>query len=479
MQLSRKIKMSTSTQRNHQQNNTPFPQGFIWGTASSSYQIEGAAEEDGKGPSVWDEFCRTAGAIKSGDTGETACDHYHLYGDDVRLIKAVGAKAYRFSISWPRVLPSGLGKPNAAGIDFYSKLVDRLLESGIEPWVTLFHWDFPLALFKKGGWLRRESADWFAEYTGVVVDALSDRVSHWITLNEPKCFIGLGHQTGNHAPGLKLPFKEVLLAAHHTLLAHGKSVAAIRARAKTLPTVGVAPDCVVRFPATESEADVNAARKAMFMISEKNVVNNNWFSDAMVLGQYPEDAVSLFGGDMPVIRPGDMETIGQPLDFFGINIYFATRVRAGADGTPEPIPRPAGYPATTMDWEVTPEALFWGPKFFHERYKLPLIITENGMSNCDWVGLDGKVHDPQRIDFANRYLRELSRSIKDGVDCRGYFYWSVLDNFEWSEGFARRFGLVHVDYATQKRTIKDSGFWFKEIVESNGAAIFEISEGRK
>jgi beta-glucosidase len=451
---------------------TPFPPNFIWGTAASSYQIEGAVEEDGKGLSVWDEFCRVKGAIKSGESGDIACDHYHRSGEDIRLLKEIGVKAYRFSISWPRMLPEGIGRPNARGIAFYADLVDHLLENGIEPWITLFHWDYPRALFKKGGWLCRESADWFAEYAKIAVDALSDRVSHWITINEPKCFIGLGHQTGYHAPGLKLSFPEVLLAAHHTLLGHGKAVATIRARAKTRPTIGVAPDSFVKFPATESEADVLAARDAMFRISEKNVVNNNWFSDPMVLGRYPENGVALFGKDMPVIQSGDMEIIRQPLDFLGINIYQGVRIMAGADGAGVPVAQTAGCPGTTMGWAVSPQALYWGPKYFYERYKLPLIITENGMSNGDWVHLDGKVHDPQRIDFVNRYLREFARAIHDGVDGRGYFSWSILDNFEWSEGYEKRFGLVHVDYATQKRTIKDSGYWFKEVIESNGEVLF-------
>jgi beta-glucosidase len=370
------------------------------------------------------------------------------------------------------MLPEGIGKPNAKGIAFYSALVDRLLDNGIEPWITLFHWDYPLALFKKGGWLSRESADWFAEYTRIVVDALSDRVSRWITMNEPRCFIGYGHHTGMHAPGLKLTFPEVLLASHHALLAHGNAVATIRAYAKTRPCIGVAPDSFVKIPATDTDADVKAARESMFRIIEKNVFNNNWFTDPMILGQYPGEAVSLFGSDMPGIRPGDMESICQPLDFLGVNIYQGAYVKAGVDGAPQLCPPVPGTPTTTMEWKVTPQALYWGPKFFYDRYRLPIYITENGMSNGDWVHLDGRVHDPQRIDFVNRYLREYARAIRDGVDGRGFFHWSFLDNFEWADGFAKRFGLVHVDYATQKRTVKDSGHWFKLVVESNGGVIF-------
>ena len=455
---------------------TQFPKNFIWGAAASSYQIEGAAQEDGKGLSVWDEFCRKEGTIKSGETGEIACDHYHRFRQDVRLLKEIGVKAYRLSISWPRVLPEGIGTPNAKGIAFYSNLIDCLLEHGIEPWITLFHWDYPLALFKKGGWLCRESADWFAQYARVVVDALSDRVSHWMTINEPKCFIGFGHQTGYHAPGLKLSFPEVLLAAHHALLGHGKAVAAIRADAKTAPVIGVAPDSFVKFPATETDADIRAARKSMFAVNAKNVFNNNWFSDPMVLGRYPEDGVALFGGDMPPVPAGDWEIIRQPLDFFGINIYQGMAIRAGADGAPQPLPPIPGRPLTTMEWGVTPQALYWGPRFFYERYHLPIVITENGMADCDWVHADGRVRDPQRIDFVNRYLKEYARAIQDGVDGRGYFYWSIVDNFEWADGYAKRFGLAHVDYATQNRTIKDSGQWYREVIESNGAIIFKNGE---
>jgi beta-glucosidase len=445
-----------------------FPDNFIWGSAASSYQIEGAAQAGGKGLSVWDEFCRKEGAVVHGESGEIACDHYHRYQEDVRLLREIGVSAYRISISWPRVLPEGIGKSNPAGIAFYSALIDELLACGIEPWITLFHWDFPLALFRKGGWLNRESADWFAGYTRVVVEALSDRVSHWMTLNEPKCFIGYGHQTGYHAPGLKLQFPEVLLAGHHALLAHGKAVANIRAYAKTNPIIGVAPDSFVHFPATESSEDISAARTSMFAITQKNVFNNNWFSDPMVLGKYPEDGVALFGSDMPRIKDGDMAIIRQPLDFFGINIYQGSGVRAGEDGNPAVVHHEPGHPRTAMGWAMTPQALYWGPKFYYERYHLPVIITENGMANCDWVQEDGKVHDPQRIDFMVRYLAEYARAIGDGVDGRGYFYWSILDNFEWSDGYDKRFGLVHVDYKTQKRTVKDSGGWYREVIKRGG-----------
>jgi beta-glucosidase len=448
-----------------------FPKIFVWGTAASSYQIEGAVDEGGRGQSVWDEFCRREGTVARHENATVACDHYHRFREDVALLREIGVRAYRFSIAWPRVLPGGVGKPNLAGLDFYSALVDLLLENGIEPWVTLFHWDYPLALFNKGGWLVRESADWFAEYTRVAVDALSDRVSHWMTLNEPRCFIGYGHQTGYHAPGLKCAVPELLLAAHHALLAHGKAVATIRAFAHAKPVIGVAHDSFVHYPVTGSEADLSAARQSIFAVSRKDVFNNSWFSDPMILGRYPADGVALFGSDMPAIAPGDMAAIRQPLDFFGINIYQGIGVRAGASGAPEPVPHPPGYPSTAMGWPITPPALYWGPTFYYERYRLPIVITENGMAGDDRVQADGRIRDPGRIDFIRRYLSEYARAIADGVDGRGYFYWSIMDNFEWAEGYAKRFGLVHVDYETQKRTIKDSGEWYARVITSGGAGI--------
>ncbi|MBN2035428.1 MAG: beta-glucosidase [Chitinispirillaceae bacterium] len=448
-----------------------FPKDFIWGAAASSYQIEGAAYEDGKGLSVWDRFCKQQGAVAHGESGDLACDHYHRFREDVRLLKEIGVSAYRLSLSWPRILPEGTGKTNPAGIAFYSALIDELLDSGIEPWITLFHWDYPLALFEKGGWLKRESAEWFADYTRVAVDALSDRVTHWITLNEPRCFIGYGHQTGYHAPGLKLEFSGVLRAGHHALLAHGKAVAAIRAHAKTAPVVGVAPDSFVMFPDTSDPADVDAARRAMFTITAKNVFNNCWFSDPMVLGRYPEQGVAFFGKDMPSCEPADMEIIRQPLDFFGINIYEGRAVRAAKDRTPEMVPALPGRPITAKEWHVAPQALYWGPMFYHERYLLPLVVTENGLANCDWVHRDGRVHDPQRIDFMARYLTEYARSLRDGVKGLGYFHWSIMDNFEWADGYDKRFGLVHVDYGTRKRTVKDSGYWYRDVIRTNGAGI--------
>lgn len=448
-----------------------YRKDFVWGAASASYQVEGAAYEDGKGLSVWDMMSRQPGQIWEGNSGDVSCDHYHRYAEDARLMGEIGLKGYRLSISWPRVMPEGTGTVNEKGLAFYDRLIDALLEKGIQPWVTLFHWDYPYTLFRRGGWLNRDSSDWFAEYTKVVVDRLSDRVSHWMTLNEPQVFIDAGHRTGRHAPCLRLVFPDVLVAAHNSLLAHGKAVQVIRSRAKAKPTIGAAPVGVTSYPVTHDPRDVEAARRRMFSIVEKDCSNNTWFADPMVLGRYPEDGIALFGKDLPDVPAKDMDTICQPLDFYGVNIYRGQPVRAAGDGSIELVSASDNPALTTMEWHVTPEALYWGPRFLFERYKLPLVITENGMANCDWVHTDGKVHDPQRIDFMTRYLGELKRATDDGVDVRGYFLWCATDNFEWAHGFSQRFGLIYVDFVTGKRVLKDSALWYKDLIATNGAKL--------
>ena len=448
-----------------------FPEGFVWGAASASYQIEGGAREHGRGDSVWDVFCRQLGLVVGGHSGEKACDHVHRFVEDVALMREMNLRAYRFSIAWPRVMPQGRGEVSQAGLGFYDRLVDELLAAGITPWATLFHWDFPQALFHAGGWLNRDSASWFADYAAVVVDRLSDRVRHWITINEPQIYIGLGHHDTKHAPGIKYPFSQALLASHHTLLAHGRAVQVIRARAKTSPSVGWAPVGKVDVPATESKADIDAARASTMKGTERQFFTNTWFGDAVVFGRYPEDALKAFGPDAPTPRAGDMETIGQPIDFYGLNIYSGGRVRAGDGGAPVTVDHGVGHPRNALSWPIVPESLRWGPRFIHERYGVPVVITENGMTNLDWVHADGRVHDPQRIDYTRRYLLELHKAIGDGADIRGYFHWSVMDNFEWAEGYKDRFGLIHVDYQTLRRTIKESGRWYAKVIASNGTSL--------
>jgi beta-glucosidase len=445
-----------------------FPDGFKWGVATSSYQIEGATQQDGKGPSVWDMFCRKPGVTWRGHHGDVACDHYHRYRDDVALMQRIGVQAYRFSICWPRVLPDGVGTVNAPGLAFYDSLVDALLEAGITPYVTLFHWDYPLALYRRGGWLNRDSADWFAEYVQVVVRALSDRVRHFMTLNEVQVFVIGGHHDAWHAPGDGLQLREVLLAGHHALLAHGRAVQAIRANARIPAQVGFAPVGIVKLPASTRSQDMEAARRAMFSVTERRGWNNTWWMDPVFCGHYPEDGLKLYGADAPRPTPSDLEIISEPLDFFGVNIYQGWKVRAGVEGEPEEVEFPPGYPITGFDWPVTPEALYWGPRFIYERYRVPLLIAENGLSCRDWVSLDGRVHDPQRIDFVTRYLRQLHQAILEQVPIWGYFYWSLLDNFEWADGYKQRFGLVHVDFSSQERILKDSAHWYRELIASHG-----------
>ncbi len=449
-----------------------YPEGFVWGAAAAAYQIEGAAYEDGKGLCIWDVFCRKKGAIWQGHTGDVACDHYHRFRDDVDLMQQIGIRAYRFSISWPRLLPEGTGAVNQAGVDFYDRLIDALLAAGIRPYVTLFHWDYPYELFCRGGWLNGESSDWFAEYAALVTDSYSDRVSDWMTLNEPNGFMRAGYRAGFHAPGLTLGVTEYLRAIHNVLLSHGKAVQAIRAGARSAPSVSsVHAASNVKIPDSDSDLDVAAARRAMFSLTsavpEENASFDSWWLDPIYLGGYPEDGLAVFEPYLPEIGQADMEIIHQPLDAFCFNNYRGQVVRAGSDG-PEQVDAPLGASLVASSWSVTPDALYWGPRFYQERYGLPIMITENGMSAMDWVATDGLVHDPQRIDFLRRYLLALRRACADGVDVRAYFHWSILDNFEWSAGYKERYGLIFVDYSTQERILKDSAHWYRDVIASNG-----------
>lgn len=446
-----------------------FTNGFVWGTATSAYQIEGAASLDGRGPSVWDTFARTAGNTFDGHTGDVACDHYHRFREDVAIMKAMGLQAYRFSISWSRIMPDGTGAVNEKGLAFYEALVDELLRAGIAPWVTLFHWDYPQALYDRGGWLNPESPEWFGQYTAAVVDRLSDRVTNWITLNEPQCFIAGGPESAPIAPAGRIPLAQQLQATHHAMIAHGVGVDAIRGHARKQPHVGWAPVGVVCMPASDRPEDVDAARRATLGIWRKDLWNNSWYADAVLKGCYPEDGLKLYHGMLPAMRAADFERMRRPIDFYGLNIYSGTPVRAGANGAIEVAPRPAGYARTAFNWPLDPHSLYWGPRFIHERYGLPIYITENGLSGHDWVHDDGAVHDAFRIDFLRSYLRELRRACSSGVDIRGYFQWSLMDNFEWAEGYRQRFGLVHVDFQTLKRTPKDSAAWYRTVIEANGA----------
>jgi beta-glucosidase len=456
---------------------TLFPSDFTWGVTTSAFQWEGAAREDGKGPSDWDMFTRKPGAILGGDQLDVACDGYHRFEEDVALMKQFGVRAHDLSIAWSRALPEGVGTPNEKGLDFYDRFVDANLAVGIEPWVTFYHWDLPLALYRRGGWLNRDIADWFADYATLVVDRLSDRVSHWVTFEEPESIIWSGYGIGEDAPGDRLALSEVAQAAHNLLRSHGKAVQAIRASTKQAAKIGAAPGASVRMPASDSPADLDAARAAMFSVPRKDVANNVWWSDPMFLGRYPEDGLDLFGADGPQIRAGDMETIAQPLDFYGVTMYSGSSLQASANGGFDQMRHPPGVQMTSLGWSVQPEALYWGPRLLHERYGQPIIIVENGMSGHDWVQLDGAVHDPLRIDFMHRYLLQLERAIGDGVPVEGYFHWTWIDNFECAEGFRARFGLVHCDFETLERTPKDSAHWYRDVIRTNGAALHAAPTG--
>ena len=447
-----------------------FNKDFIWGAATAAYQIEGAWNEDGKGENVWDVFSHEYEHVFEGHTGDIACDHYHRYKEDVQLMKELGINAYRFSISWSRIIPDGIGEINPKGVEFYSNLIDELIANGIEPYVTLFHWDYPYALHKKGGWLNDDSVGWFAQYAAKISQLFSDRVKNFITFNEPQCFIGAGYMTGEHAPGYKVMYKDILQMCHNVLKAHGAAVIALRENAKQEIKVGYAPTGTSCYPASDRLEDIEAARKKMFEcapLCRGLMWNVSWWSDPVILGKYPEDGLKMYRDYLPEITEEDMRLINQPLDFYANNIYNGQEIRADENGNPQRVGHKVGLAKTAIQWPITPEALRWGPRFYYERYKLPFYITENGMSAHDVVSLDGKVHDPNRIDFLNRYLLELEKATDDGVDVRGYFQWSLIDNFEWAKGYNDRFGLIYVDYETQKRTPKDSYYWYKNWIEEH------------
>jgi beta-glucosidase len=459
-----------------------FRADFVWGAASSAYQVEGGWLADGKGPSTWDQFSHEAGNVYMGHTGDVGCDHFTRYREDVALMGEMGLRAYRFSISWPRVEPGATGEVNRAGLGFYDRLVDELLSRGITPWVTLFHWDLPLWCYHKGGWLNRDIAGWFARYAEAVVGVLGDRVTHWMTLNEPHIFLGPSEHEGIQTSNAKKSHVERLWAAHNCLMAHGRGAMAIREVSRRPCQVGWAPIGRCKTPATDRPEDIEAARRATHAVTAKDFWNNAWLADPVVLGHYPEDGMRLYhddlvkAGDAGMTRraltdAADLAVIRQPLDFYGINVYDAERMTMAADGTIKKVDFPPGHARNALGWFVEPTALYFGPRFLYERYGVPIVVTENGMSSHDWVDLDGRVRDPQRIDYTRRYLRELRRASGDGTDIRGYFHWSVMDNFEWQSGYKERFGLIHVDYTTGARTLKDSARWYRGVIESNGAAL--------
>ena len=438
-----------------------FSQDFLWGAASAAYQIEGAYNEDGKGPSIWDAM--SEGHIVHGDNGRISCDHYHRFREDVALMKQIGLKAYRFSVSWPRVIPAE-GKVNQMGLDFYRALVQELLDAGITPLCTLYHWDLPLWVHEKGGWLSDSICDDFAVFAKVVTETLSDKVSYWMTFNEGTSFIGEGYLHGTHPPYEKVPAgsreeeEKVLRLSRNLLLAHAGAVRAIRENAILPPKIGIATDSTLFLPESENAADIQRARERTFA-DRINHYDLNWWLDPIQKGEAHPRLRALLSDQ-------DMELIHQQLDFLGWNCYLAHNYNDGPDGRMEQ--HWPGMPRTNMGWPVTPDALYWGVRFIYERYGLPVLISENGVAIVDFRMDDGHVHDPQRIQFMKWYLRGLKRAADEGYPVMGYMAWSIMDNLEWAFGYDKRFGLIYVDFLTQERILKDSACWYSDVIRCNG-----------
>ena len=450
-----------------------FPQGFWWGAATASYQVEGAAKDDGRKPSVWDTFSHTPGRTHGNDTGDVACDHYHRYEEDVKLMADLGVKHYRFSISWPRIVPDGRGAINQKGLDFYSRLVDALLKHGITPHATLMHWDSPQALEERyGSWRSREIAKDFADYCSATVRALGDRIEYWMTINEIMCFTILGYGVGRvpqHAPGTVVKTrKEVQQTVHHALLAHGMGCQAIRAASpRRRCNVSLVENLDVYVPVMETPEHIEAVRRAF--VGEPR---NGTLLMAALTGRHDPKAWAKLGADAPDVQPGDMEIIGQPLDSLGCNIYTASYVRAaGNEQGYEILPLQPNYPKGNMPWlNIVPESLYWAVRMIAEsagRRDLPLYISENGCASEDVVTPSGEIFDTERIMYLRAYLRQLQRATAEGYPVQGYFQWSLMDNFEWSCGYSKRFGITYVDYKTQRRIPKLSYRWYQQVIGEN------------
>ena len=440
-----------------------FPADFVWGAATASYQIEGAANEDGRGESVWDRFCATPGKVRNGDSGAVACDFYHRYSDDIALMRELGLDAFRFSIAWPRVLPAGRGKVNVKGLDFYDKLVDELLANGIAPYVTLFHWDTPQVLEDEGGWPSRSIVGAFEEYVEAVSGRLGDRVGHWITHNEPWVVSWVGHGWGHHAPGRESD-ADALATAHHLLLSHGRAVEILR-RNSPSSEVGITLNLDNPYAVSDSAEDAAAARWV-------DGLHNRWFLDPIFRGAYPEDMLEAWAEIMPTVQDGDLETIAAPIDFLGVNNYTSPLVAADDNGGRSQIVRRNDVDRTDMGWEVVPEGLHDLLLRLHRDYQPAAIyVTENGAAYPDVRDHEGRVRDPERQSYLEAYVAGASRALAQGVPLRGYFAWSLLDNYEWSHGYSKRFGIVHVDYATQQRTPKTSARFYAEVIRTHGALL--------
>jgi len=442
-----------------------FKKDFIFGTATAAYQIEGAAKQDGRKASVWDIMCTKKGAIKNGDTGDIACDHYNRLEEDLDLLSELGVKAYRFSVSWSRVFPDGVGKVNEKGLSFYDRLVDGLNKRGITPYCTLFHWDYPEALFLKGGWLNRDSVQWFTDYAVFIVKHFEGRITNYITLNEPQCFIQ-GHRDGNHAPGLKYGNIEMCYVAHHAMLAHGTAVTAMRAAAKKPISIAISLCGNPKMPYSNSEEDKKAALQSTWsMVCDFG--SDILYMDPVYTGKLPKVLLDEHPYYTEAVKDGDLKAISAPLDYFGVNMYTSYYMKADGKGGFIWMPKKSAVTTNSLGWEVVPEVVYIGVKQYYEKYKLPIVITENGYCGLDPVDTDGRIMDYDRINFIKRYLMQVERAVSEGIDVKGYFYWSFMDNFEWALGYDPRFGLVHVDYENGlKRTIKESGKYYRNVIKS-------------
>ncbi len=444
--------------------NLKFPADFVWGAATASYQIEGAWEEDGKGKSIWDHFTHQPGNIKNGDTGDTACDHYHRWQEDIELMQEIGLESYRFSISWPRILPDGRGQVKEQGLEFYSQLVDELLAAGIEPVITLNHWDLPQALQEVGGWTNRDSIDWFVDYAEVVFKALGDRVTKWITHNEPWVVAFKGYGDGEHAPGIT-DYQQALQVAHHLLVSHGKAVKRFR-ELDCDGEIGITLNLTPTYPDSQQEEDKQAAQ----LLSQQI---NGWFLDPIFKGHYPAQLAELYQEEVGEIEKesGDMEAIQEPIDFLGINYYTRAVVKQAQKQEILPIEtvKPAASEYTAMGWEVYPAGLYDLLQHLDQEYpEIPLYITENGMAVDDQITDDGQVHDERRINYLRDHFQQAQRAIEAGVPLKRYYVWSLMDNFEWAYGYSKRFGLIYIDYETKQRILKDSAQWYQQVIADNG-----------
>jgi beta-glucosidase len=440
-----------------------FPRDFLWGSATASYQVEGAVHEAGRGLSIWDTFSHTSGKTHNGDTGDVADDDFHGYRQDIQLMKDLGLKTYRFSVAWPRIFPLGTGAPNPRGLDFYHRMIDTLLEAGIQPFCTLYHWDLPQALQDKGGWENRDTAQAFADYAGYTTGQLSDKVQHFMTFNEMRTFVELGYGLGTHAPGLRLDAKRLAQLNHYVVLAHGMAVQAIRHQAKPGTKVGIADNITATVPVYESKEHIDAARTA---IREVNAM----FMTVVQEGRYTDLYLKSLGASAPHFTAEEMNMIRSPMDFTGLNIYQPTYVRADdSEAGYALVPPPASYPHMYSPWlTIGPEALYWAPKLVTDLWKVKEIyITENGASSMDELTPEGDVYDTDRVMFLRNYLTMLHRAVAEGVPVKGYFLWSLLDNFEWADGYEKRFGITYVDFVTQKRTPKLSTAFYKQVIRKN------------